>query len=337
MGRELTRWFVSRFGANARQPARAIVTAYGREWRRDGLVTRMYYVSERATVILPEAGVSDEALVAELLRRSAYQWNTNHFGQVRRALNQPLASASHPVQAPSAAYRFSSDVSQDDLQMLPDDERVVYPTSPIQLTAVTPYEPVHFAWWETAIILSGTVLGLSVALIVGAIEDISGTNAAWTSVAGPLFMMLAIAGTLYACFRDWDGVRTLRGTVKWYSLHGKVKVWAVIGFIYFYIFLVYVYDVQILVDTIQTMRKAKLDAPLERQRRISHLEADLGLVPATEGTCKHCHEPLQVNATFCSSCGKPTVERPRVCPACAATALPNARFCPKCGKAIPAE
>jgi RNA polymerase subunit RPABC4/transcription elongation factor Spt4 len=74
---------------------------------------------------------------------------------------------------------------------------------------------------------------------------------------------------------------------------------------------------------------------LSRRRRTAHLEADLGIVPPTEGECASCHKPLQVGAAFCAYCGKPTVARPRVCPTCYTTTQPDASFCPQCGTALP--
>ncbi len=74
---------------------------------------------------------------------------------------------------------------------------------------------------------------------------------------------------------------------------------------------------------------------LSMRRRTAHLEADLGIMPPTDGECVSCHQPLQVGATFCAYCGKPTVARPRICPACYTTTLPDARYCPQCGTVLP--
>ena len=74
---------------------------------------------------------------------------------------------------------------------------------------------------------------------------------------------------------------------------------------------------------------------LSRRRRTAHLEADLGIVPPTEGECASCHKPLQVGAAFCAYCGKPTVAHPRICPICYTTTQPDASYCPQCGAVLP--
>lgn len=76
--------------------------------------------------------------------------------------------------------------------------------------------------------------------------------------------------------------------------------------------------------------EAKQRMALARQERTAQLEAQLGLLPPTDGTCAACGKALQVGATYCVYCGQPTVTRPRVCPQCHTTALPDARFCPQC-------
>ena len=71
--------------------------------------------------------------------------------------------------------------------------------------------------------------------------------------------------------------------------------------------------------------------PLERQRHIAELEANLGMVPATEGQCPKCGKPLQADAEFCAFCGTRVRPQVPICPRCATVALPGAKWCPKCG------
>ncbi len=77
--------------------------------------------------------------------------------------------------------------------------------------------------------------------------------------------------------------------------------------------------------------------PLEHQRRIAELEAQLGIQPGVEGTCPYCGKPLQVDAEFCAFCGKRVEEEMRVCPKCGTVTLPGAKWCPKCGVALDPE
>ncbi len=70
--RKLYRWYVKRYGATSRTPARAIVIVHGFETR----FVRTYRVSEQYTISLtPElASAPDEALVARAMDLSARHW-----------------------------------------------------------------------------------------------------------------------------------------------------------------------------------------------------------------------------------------------------------------------
>ena len=89
-----------------------------------------------------------------------------------------------------------------------------------------------------------------------------------------------------------------------------------------------------IVLSISDHREARRREPLDRERHIAELEAQLGIPPATRGNCLDCAKPLQLDAHFCAYCRTPVVPKLRICPSCAATALPDAAWCPKCGMAL---
>ncbi len=125
---------------------------------------------------------------------------------------------------------------------------------------------------------------------------------------------------------DWHGFTTLHGSIKW----RRMKAWqkGVVGyfFIGFAMFLLGIYFVQ----AFQRYRQEIALGPLKQRRRVAEMEAELGIMPPTEGVCRDCHKPMQVGAQFCAYCGVTAFEMPKVCPSCAAVTLPDAKFCPKC-------
>lgn len=145
-------------------------------------------------------------------------------------------------------------------------------------------------------------------------------------VTGSIGVFLLLCVVVAVLLLDWRGFTTVHGAIKW----GRMKVWQRLIVGYFFIglsmFVLGIYFFQ----AFQTYRQAMGREPLERQRRTAELEANLGIMPATEGTCRVCHKPMHVGADYCAYCGAPAVEKPRICPACATVALPDARFCPKC-------
>lgn len=137
---------------------------------------------------------------------------------------------------------------------------------------------------------------------------------------------LLLAVTAVVAFCDWRGFVSFNGAIKW----GRMKGWqkGLLGYFLFplYMFLVPIYIVQ----AFKTYRRDRQAEPLRTRLRVAKLEAELGIMPLTEGACPSCGKPLQVGAEFCVYCGKTLVEKPKVCPSCGATALPDARWCPKC-------
>lgn len=142
------------------------------------------------------------------------------------------------------------------------------------------------------------------------------------SIGGLLFIAIPIAVLII----DWRGFVTINGWIKW----RRMSVWArwVVGYfalgIWPYVLPIYFFQ------AFQTYRYFKQQEPLERRRKIAQLEAQMGLMPHTEGTCRNCQKPLQVGAEYCAHCGAPVIEQPRICPNCATTTFPDAKWCPKC-------
>ena len=180
----------------------------------------------------------------------------------------------------------------------------------------------------------------------------------YTTLGGALLLaeMMLVAVT------DWRGFTTLRGRLNWrhltpaVGLIGLLGIFLLLGLFPFVAFgplfafgfpllafgplsgfpvvLIAVSLGLYLLLSIVDHRDARRLAPLERERHIAELEAQLGIPPATKGTCRECGKPLQLGAHYCAYCRAPAVPQPRICPSCAATAMPDASWCPKCGKSL---
>lgn len=142
---------------------------------------------------------------------------------------------------------------------------------------------------------------------------------------------------------DWRGAVTVRGTVAAYTKN----VWAKHSLVkdemistassYFVCYMLFPmiilprYLMRVTVD----YRKTKQVREQQRKYQVAALEAQLGILPPTDGQCRVCRKPLVSGAEFCQYCGEPVILRPKICPVCATTALPDAKFCPKCRAALP--
>ena len=126
---------------------------------------------------------------------------------------------------------------------------------------------------------------------------------------------------------DWRGFLTMNGFLKWKPMTGRQRLLVGCLFVALNVFVLGLYIVQ---AYLTNCRYRQLE-PLRRRRKIAEQEAELGMIPRTEGNCHKCHQPLQLCAEFCAYCGARVTERPRICPACYATTLPDARWCPACG------
>lgn len=172
---------------------------------------------------------------------------------------------------------------------------------------------------------AGLLLVLCDPATYSATSDTAGNGSSPGVLSGiGVFIMLCIVVAI--CVLDWRGATSLNGYIKWRSMRAWQQ-W-ILGYflIGLSVFLVPIY----LIQAFNTYRHAKQIEPELRKRKVAQLEADLGILPATEGTCRECGKSLQVGAEFCSYCGASICAKPLVCPVCSTTALPDARFCPKC-------
>ena len=176
---------------------------------------------------------------------------------------------------------------------------------------------------------------LAILAIVSAVSTllISGVCVFQSSLVGASGPLVIVGFTVYLLVIatimrfDWRGFLTMNGFLKWKSMTGKQRL--IVGglFVVLNVFFLGIY----LVQAYQTYSHYKQSEPLRRKRKLAGLEADLGMIPRTEGNCHRCHQPLQLGAEFCVYCGERAMERPRICPECSTTTLPDARWCPACG------
>ena len=144
------------------------------------------------------------------------------------------------------------------------------------------------------------------------------------AIIGFMIYLLVIATITVV---DWHGFLTMNGLVKWKLMTERQRFIAGCFFIALNVFVLGGY----LAQAYLTYRRYRQLEPLRRRRKIAELEAELGMIPRTDGTCYKCHRPLQLDAEFCAYCGETVMQRPRICPECYTTTLPDARWCPACG------
>ena len=152
-------------------------------------------------------------------------------------------------------------------------------------------------------------------------------NLSWATgpiaIIGLTIYLLVIATITVA---DWRGFLTMNGLLKWKPMSGKQRLLVGSLFVALNVFVLGSY----LVQAYRKYRHYQQLEPLRRRRKLAEQEAELGMIPPTDGNCRICHRPLQLDAEFCTNCGERVVERPRICPVCYATTLPDARWCPEC-------
>lgn len=149
-------------------------------------------------------------------------------------------------------------------------------------------------------------------------------------LAGNLGMLLWFGSMIAVAVVDWSGFISLRGRIPWWRLSSGAKFWLVCAYIFAFEIMTPIYLVGAWID----FRRARLAAERQRPFQIAQMESELGMTPATEGTCASCGKPLQAGAQFCAYCRTPVAPRPKVCPSCASLALPDAQWCPKCGASL---
>jgi hypothetical protein len=189
---------------------------------------------------------------------------------------------------------------------------VVAVPSPLP-TALEPLPPEvrRYSQLETLILVVGYVLALTVFL--------AGGSAPFNWIAALLFL----GTSAYALIIDSFGVVSIRGQIPWSRLSQGAKAIVIGGAIITAPLYIAYYAGRVVW---QFVLRKNVVSPW----RIAQLEARLGIMPPTVGTCRNCGKPLQVGAEFCSYCGETVIEYPRICPNCATVCLPDAQFCPKC-------
>lgn len=152
-------------------------------------------------------------------------------------------------------------------------------------------------------------------------------------IGGGVIFLLVEACCVLAL--DWRGATSLRGTTKLYIMNKGVPVSTRPSYALAFLFFPEIMLPMYLIHTIRDMRQIAHRQQKESRLQVATLEAQLGILPPTEGTCRDCHKPLQIGAEFCQYCGVSVIERPKICPACAVTTLPDAVWCPRCRTKLP--
>lgn len=207
--------------------------------------------------------------------------------------------------------------------------------------------PEPFRYYNRSL-LSALVIGCIVELVIiigpfaliAAINDTTSghvfllTNDWLGSLAG-VGVLLLLAETIFVLIYDWQGAVTLRGAVKLQTMDkGKLANTALL-YVLLYLFFPEIMLPIYLVRTETDLHRAKEQRKLSLQHQIATMEAQLGILPPSSGTCRTCNKPLQVGAEFCQYCGETVIARPKICPTCATIAMPDAKFCPKCRTPLP--
>jgi len=195
-----------------------------------------------------------------------------------------------------------------------------------QQSQATP--PRHLYAWKLLVTLAiASVVSVLLISCDYAFQSSLGGASGPLALAGFTIYLLVIAVITVV---DWRGFFTMNGLLKWKPMTGKKRLLAGCLFVVLNVFVLGFY----LAQAYLAYRSYKQLEPSRRRRKIAEQEADLGMIPRTEGNCQKCHQPLQLGAEFCVYCGETVTLRPRICPECSATALPDARWCPECGSQL---
>ena len=180
------------------------------------------------------------------------------------------------------------------------------------------------------------IIGLLLLFVFITISSILNSNSSsttlnsWLLAPSQFGLLLLFGEIIYVMIQDWSGAITIRGSSKGYTFHKGQKVSTTGGFVLLYIFFPYIMLPIYLVRTTSDYHRMKHLNEQRQKHKIASLEAELGIMPPVDGTCRACKKPLVVGAEYCQYCGTTVFERPKVCPSCATTASPDARWCPKC-------
>jgi hypothetical protein len=143
---------------------------------------------------------------------------------------------------------------------------------------------------------------------------------------GSIAVLGFIAVVVSLLIMDWHGFTTLNGWIKW----RRMKTWQKLVVGYLFIGFSFLLVIPYLIQAYSTYTHDKAQEPARLRRKIAEQEIQVGIIPKTDGACRICHKPLQVDAEFCMYCGAVVKEHPKICPNCATVALADAKWCPKC-------
>lgn len=214
----------------------------------------------------------------------------------------------------------------------------------MQQQQVSANQPTQFRNYSRNALLTLDIIGVAIMIVFLIALSISfaTTNASSTYDSMSAFVgmstMLLYAEIIAIFVLDGQGAARLRGAAKGY-IESQGKIVSTRGlYITLYILFPYImlpiYLVRTSLDYRKDYHNLKQQEEQQQKHKIATLEAELGILPPTEGMCRVCKKPLVVGADFCQYCGATAIEHPKICPSCATTASPDAKWCPKCRTAL---
>jgi RNA polymerase subunit RPABC4/transcription elongation factor Spt4 len=259
-----------------------------------------------------------QSLRARTPRRAPAQATRAAIPMWQGMTQQPNPPQSQP-QAPLSAQTSTAAAAQQSAYGPPPAPRAYHAYRGVTLTILT----------------IGNALGWLLAIANSSTQSASQTasDANSLGLVGSLGMLVWLGSMIAIAVIDWSGFISLRGRIHWWRLSSGAKFWLVCAYIFTFEIMMPIYLVGAWID----FRRARLTEEQQRPFRIAQMESELGLAPATEGTCAACGKPLQVGAEFCGYCRAPVAARPKVCSSCAAVTLPDANWCPKCGASLTSQ
>lgn len=160
----------------------------------------------------------------------------------------------------------------------------------------------------------------------------------WMGTLPGTGILLLLAEAIVVMILDWRGAITLRGMLKKQTMHkGKVVDMGpgrAVLYVFFPEIMVPIYLLRATFDYFHTKHLCMQQEKHQQKFEMAGLQAKMGILPPTDGTCRMCKKPLIVGAEFCQYCGATVLERAKVCPSCSTIASPDAKWCPKCRTAL---
>ncbi len=190
--------------------------------------------------------------------------------------------------------------------------------------------------WALALFVSALVGGI-LAMFLDSHTGADGQSEFGTFGDIGLVAYICVYGALIAI--NWRGYLRALSAHRWLNLSGNHAAGCVIvAFMFLMVvpFVLLFYPFYGIYQYARGYNEQRKRYPLEHQRRVAELEAQLGIPPVVDGVCPQCGKPLQMDAEFCSFCGTRVRPEVRACPKCGAIALPGAEWCAKCGSSLKA-